>query len=67
MANNGVLIRAEDGSAAYYRNSCKFNEGVDCFPLGRKCERCGWNPVVAQARLKKICKEKGLTMPDKEG
>lgn len=67
MANTGALIRADDGSATYYKNSCKFNEGVDCSPIHRHCERCGWNPAVAQARLKKICNEKGLTMPSKEG
>ena len=30
--------------------SCKWNEGVECVDLSQ-CDRCGWNPVVAQRRL----------------
>lgn len=66
MANTGSLIRTEDGTATYYKNSCKFNEGVDCSPIGRHCERCGWNPAVAQERLIKICKAEDFTMPKRE-
>lgn len=31
---------------------CDHNEHVIC--RDRKCEKCGWNPVVAEARLEKI-------------
>ena len=64
MANTGTLIKADDGTGAYFKNSCKFNEGVDCSPLGRKCESCGWNPDVARERLLQICFEKGITIPE---
>lgn len=33
--------------------SCEFNEGVSCFPVG-DCQKCGWNPNVAQKRLERI-------------
>ena len=38
---------------AYYgetENICPYNREVDC--KSSKCDRCGWNPEVAQARLK---------------
>lgn len=63
MANTGSLIRTEDGTTAYFKNSCKFNEGVDCSPVGRHCEKFGWNPAIAQARLEKFCKERGIPVP----
>jgi hypothetical protein len=31
---------------------CPYNKSVDC--SFRKCDRCGWNPEVAKARLEKI-------------
>ena len=31
---------------------CRYNEGCAC--RNRQCARCGWNPAVAQARMKKI-------------
>ncbi len=37
--------------------SCQYNNGVDCFPGERHCEKCGWNPVVADKRLKQIVAE----------
>jgi len=64
MAITGSIVRTEDGTVAYFKNSCKFNEGVDCSPLGRKCERCGWNPAVAKERLLQICFDKGISIPE---
>lgn len=64
MATNGSLIRTEDGTGTYYKNSCKYNEGVDCGPLHRRCEKCGWNPEVARERLLQICFDKGITIPE---
>ena len=34
-------------------DSCQFNEGVSCFPVG-DCDKCGWNPDVAQKRFDRI-------------
>lgn len=37
--------------------SCQFNDGVECTVKEqneKKCSRCGWNPVVAAKRSKKI-------------
>lgn len=31
---------------------CHLNKGVICNDA--KCDTCGWNPIVADARLKKI-------------
>lgn len=33
------------------RCHCAYNDGVLCPPVGRRCERCGWNPAE-QARRK---------------
>ena len=33
---------------------CPFNYEVDCEAM--KCDSCGWNPVVAKARLEKAVK-----------
>lgn len=63
MAISGEIIRTEDGETALFKYSCKYNEGVGCSPLGRKCEKCGWNPKVAQARLEKFCSERGIPVP----
>lgn len=38
---------------------CRFNQGVECPPNGRECQNCGWNPPVAEARLRIIRKELG--------
>ena len=32
-----------------YENICRYNREVDC--KTQKCDRCGWNPEVAKARL----------------
>lgn len=42
---------------------CRFNEEIPCSPANRRCDRCGWNPKVAQERLERICKEKGIYLP----
>lgn len=34
---------------------CQFNQGVICSDWeSRKCNKCGWNPVIAEARNKRI-------------
>lgn len=47
----------------YYKYSCKYNEGVECHPGKRPCDKCGWNPKVSQARLEKFCKEHRIAFP----
>lgn len=32
---------------------CRYNDGVECREKDR-CDRCGWNPVVARDRLERI-------------
>lgn len=44
---------------------CSFNEGVCCNHENRKCGECGWNPSVAQNRLKRICNKRGIEVPEK--
>lgn len=34
------------------KNVCYYNEGVDCY--SRRCERCGWCPVVNERRRQEI-------------
>lgn len=43
-----------------YVESCKYNTFVGCNEEGRKCDKCGWCPVVSDKRLKKIRKELGV-------
>lgn len=43
--------------------TCPHNEGVPCSIIGRHCEKCGWNPEVAEARLEKFCNENGIPYP----
>lgn len=52
-----------DGIQASGVPSCVFNEGVECKNYNRPCHRCGWNPVVAYARLKAFCQEHGIAVP----
>lgn len=40
-------IKGKDGKYA-----CRYNQG--CFCYTRNCERCGWNPAVAEERTKAI-------------
>lgn len=61
--NPGKIIETEDGDTAYFKYSCKFNEGVECQPFKRPCDRCGWNPKVAKARQEKFCREHGIAFP----
>ena len=39
---------------------CKFNRNVDCNEGGKRCTRCGWNPEVSEARLRKIKERLGI-------
>ena len=45
------------------KEPCRYNEEVSCCPARRHCDRCGWNPKVAQERLERICKQKGINLP----
>lgn len=60
----GKIIKTEEGENHVFGYCCKFNEGVSCHPIGRKCCTCGWNPEVAQERLLQICFDMGITIPD---
>ena len=48
----------EEKKKADDRFDCRFNEGCHCYTLD--CYRCGWNPVVAEARLKRLLEEMGV-------
>ena len=63
METTGEIIKTEDGDTALFKYSCKYNEGVGCGPFNHKCEKCGWNPEVAKARLEKFCKKRGIVPP----
>lgn len=52
------LVKDEDG-----RYPCRFNEGCHCHTLD--CYRCGWNPVVAEARLKQLLEKLGVKFDGK--
>lgn len=36
-----------------YINACRFNDGVVCLDQ-EHCNKCGWNPWIAQQRLARI-------------
>lgn len=38
---------------------CPHNEGCHCNPNKRDCEKCGWNPVVAEKRKQAMEKAGG--------
>lgn len=38
-------------------DTCKFNVYITCPAEGRKCYKCGWNPLV-EAKRKKEAKSK---------
>ena len=42
---------------------CPYNEACSCDPKKRRCNRCGWNPDVAKARLEKTCYKRGVQVP----
>lgn len=42
------------------KNSCKFNGGVECYPNERRCNKCGWNPEVAQRRIQEALMKYGI-------
>lgn len=44
--------RTLPGKGEPVRYDCKYNEGCQC--SSQDCDSCGWNPVVAQARLLKF-------------
>lgn len=39
---------------------CEYHRNIECSLYRRKCEKCGWNPKVEEARLKKIRVRAGL-------
>ena len=51
--------------------TCHYNNTVLCGPRDwqnkkakMECTACGWNPVVGEARLKRICKTMGVAVPE---
>ena len=45
----------ESASNVYTTPGCIYNPvGVRCDPEDRRCEKCGHNPAVAEARLKTL-------------
>ena len=33
--------------------NCPYRKNIDCFNVNtKKCENCGWNPEVAEKRIK---------------
>ena len=56
-------LKSDQNDTCVFRHACRFNENVGCAPFHRHCERCGWNLKVAQARLEKFCKERGIPVP----
>ena len=53
------LVKNDDG-----RYDCRFNDGCHCYDLD--CGRCGWNPVVARARLHQWLKKMGVVTDDEK-
>ena len=39
------------------KGSCPYNDWLACMPHGMRCKKCGWNPKVAEKRLKKLRNE----------
>ncbi len=37
--------------------TCPYNDGLGCMPHDMRCNTCGWNPKVAEERLKKLRNE----------
>lgn len=56
-------LKSDQNDTAVFRHSCRYNENINCAPFHRHCDRCGWNPKVAQARLEKFCRERGIALP----
>lgn len=38
---------------------CRFNQGVNCYDKS-ECSKCGWNPPVAEMRVRKLFPDKGV-------
>lgn len=41
---------------------CRHNENIQC--QDARCNECGWNPVIAERRLKRILKRLGIERVD---
>ena len=53
-------IDGDDIQDFLFVNVCSYNEGVSCVKKDRtpyQCEKCGWNPKVANRRKRKTRKE----------
>lgn len=46
--------------------ACRYNPGVCCNPTMRNCDECGWNPEVANARLKRFCIAHKMQLPEEK-
>lgn len=47
---------SEDEIAKKYEKipECQYNSGVSCELKGRKCAKCGFNPIVSELRIQAI-------------
>lgn len=45
---------------------CKFDKGA-CYVGASRCDRCGFNPEVAERRIEKLRKRWADELPEKEG
>lgn len=49
---------------SWEKEECPHNEGVWCARCRNDCDKCGWNPEVVKARLRKIYRGQNWTLPD---
>lgn len=45
---------------------CPHNLGIRCLTKNRNCGACGWDPNVAEERLIRFCRARGVQCPPKE-
>lgn len=39
------------------KDCCYYNDSIDCKEHERKCNKCGWSPIVKEMRIDKWKKE----------
>lgn len=59
-----IVTAMNTRNSPYDAPSCPLNADVVCWPEDRHCDTCGWNPIVAKARLVKICNDMGIELPE---
>lgn len=40
------------------KQACPHQQSVYCHPSEKHCDSCGWNPVVARRRLRRIIEKR---------